>query len=107
MKISGAKIGRGKDYLSFAILECVTDKAMKTVEAREDIEILLSFNGENIPVEKFFARLEDQHQEMVQRAAQELLKEAFDERTEGIIRSLDKLQEELAAKIGPSRNEDF
>jgi hypothetical protein len=77
MKIKKEKITRENTMLSHAILETITDSIIQKgdIPNKDEIEITLMIEGEEVDVTKFFNHLENQWDSNVRHEAQKLIEE--------------------------------
>lgn len=74
MKLKTLDIANGKDYLSHAVLGSATDAAMASIDQDSGlVDIRMTFNGIEIPIERFFKNLEEQHDRIVGEEAHRLI----------------------------------
>lgn len=73
MKIKKEKITRENTMLSHAILETITDSIIQKCNNKDEIEITLIIEGEEVDVTKFFNHLENQWDSNIRYEAQNLI----------------------------------
>jgi hypothetical protein len=101
MKINTEEIvNRKNGYLSKAILGSATDEAIASIDRETgDVEIKMTFNGHEIPVEKFFQNLEKQHNRMVGEQAHAMISNELNDLAQSICSKLADIESEVAIEL--------